>query len=115
MYGLKWTLGNTIERYTARWVVLGFLKILDVHYDPFAMHAPVTSDSSLMSLLSLTVRNKFQMKQLDVITAFLNYPQEHEVWVRFPAGYDHPLGHTFAILHKSLHGLKQAASDWYAL
>lgn len=65
-YALKWTLANTIERCKARWVVRGSLEIIDVQYGPLATHAPVASDSSLMVLLSLDVRYKLKMKQLDV-------------------------------------------------
>lgn len=66
-----------------------------------------------MVLVSLAVRYKLHMKQLDVETALLNSLLEHEVQI--PAYYNHPAGHTIALLHKSLHGLKHAASDWHAL
>lgn len=72
------------------WVVQGFLEIPDVHHDLLATHAPVASDSSLMLVPSLTVRYKMKLKQMDINTTFLNSLLDHEIWVRFPAGYDHP-------------------------
>lgn len=42
-------------------------------YDPLVIHTPVASDSLLMTLLSLVVRYKLHMNQLDVKYAFLNY------------------------------------------
>jgi len=115
IYALKWTLLNTIERYKARWVVRGFLEILDVHFNHDTTHAPVASDSSLLIMMSFIVRRDLHFKQLDVKTAFLNSPLEHDIWVRFPASQVHPLGHSFAKLRKSLYGLRQAAADWYDL
>mmetsp|Transcript_43392 Transcript_43392/g.82782 ORF Transcript_43392/g.82782 Transcript_43392/m.82782 type:complete len:83 (-) Transcript_43392:46-294(-) len=50
-----------------------------------------------MVRLSLAVRHKLHTKQLDGKTAFLNSPLEHEVRVRFPAGYNHSPGHTFSL------------------
>mmetsp|Transcript_36555 Transcript_36555/g.70156 ORF Transcript_36555/g.70156 Transcript_36555/m.70156 type:complete len:263 (+) Transcript_36555:948-1736(+) len=115
VHALKRTLENTIERYKARWVVRGVLEIPDVHYDRLATHAPVASERSLLIMFSLTMKHHLHLKQMDIITAFPNVPLVHEVWVRFPAGYLHPSGHTFAKLDKSLYGLKQAAADWYTL
>lgn len=43
-----------------------FLETPDVHYDPLAIHAPVASDSSLMSVVSLTMRYKLELYQLEV-------------------------------------------------
>lgn len=52
---------------------------------------------------------------MNIKTAFLNSPQVHAVWERFHAGYEHPYGHTFAKLDKSLYDLKQYAVEFYAL
>lgn len=106
VYALEWILANTIDRYKASWVVHGFLEIPDVHYNPLTTHALVASDSSLMVLLSLTVHYELIMKRLDAKTAYSNSPLDHEAWDRFPVGCDHPSGHAFALLHKSVHGLK---------
>mmetsp|Transcript_36402 Transcript_36402/g.69861 ORF Transcript_36402/g.69861 Transcript_36402/m.69861 type:complete len:194 (-) Transcript_36402:909-1490(-) len=106
---------NTIERYKARWVVHGFMEILDEHFSPDSTHAPVASDSSLLVMMSLVAIRVLKIKQMDAKSAFLNSPLIHDVWVRFPDGYVHSLGHSFTKLCKSLYGPKQAAADWYEL
>eukprot|EP00241_Pyramimonas_parkeae_P007853 CAMPEP_0114245730 /NCGR_PEP_ID=MMETSP0058-20121206/12063_1 /TAXON_ID=36894 /ORGANISM="Pyramimonas parkeae, CCMP726" /LENGTH=178 /DNA_ID=CAMNT_0001358825 /DNA_START=989 /DNA_END=1525 /DNA_ORIENTATION=- len=103
---------NTIERYKARWVVHGFMEILDEHFSPDSTHAPVASDSSLLVMMSLVAIRVLKIKQMDAKSAFLNSPLIHDVWVRFPDGYVHSLGHSFTKLCKSLYGPKQAAADW---
>lgn len=55
VHTFKWTLGDTVERYKAWWVVRGLLEILNVHYDPMATHAHVALNASLMVLLSFDV------------------------------------------------------------
>lgn len=103
-----WSTADTFQSCVLAFFSRGFLEILDVHYNSLATHALVASDSSLMVMLALTVRNKLHMKQLDVKTIFLNTPLQHEVGVRFPSG------HVFALLHRSLYGLKQTSSYWYS-
>lgn len=100
---------NTLEPCNANWVVRGFLEIPDVHFNPD--HAPAASGSSLLVLISLMATHNRHFKQLDVKTAFLKSPLAHEVWVRFPTGYMHPRGHSFAKLRKSLYDLRQATAD----
>lgn len=86
-----------------------------MHYDPLTTHAPVASGSSPMVLFSTTVHHNLHLKQMNVKTAFLNLTFEHEVWVGFLVGYDHPSREIFALQHTSLDVLKQATCDWYAL
>lgn len=65
IYALKRTLINTIERYKARWVVRGSMEIPDVHFDPDAAHTPVTSNSSILVMISLVVKHYLHFKHLD--------------------------------------------------
>lgn len=79
------------------------------------MYAPVASDSSLISLPALTLRHNLHLKQIDVKTAFVSSPLEHDAKVRFITGYEHPSGYSHASLHNLLRGLKHEASDRYDL
>lgn len=106
MYAWKWTLMNTPEGYMAGWAVLGVMSIPDVYFNPNATHAPVAYDSPLFDVLSLVVKHNLHFKYLDVRTAFLKFFLEHDVWVRFPNGYVHPIGRSFTKLQKSWYVLR---------
>lgn len=80
-----------------------------------AMFAHVASDSSRTVLPNMNVRHNIHKKQMDGYAASLNSSLEHEVWVSFYAGYEHPSGDAFARQHTPHDGLKQAASDWRVL
>lgn len=77
--------GNLVK-YKERWVVKGYMKIYGVDYD--STHAPLSILSTLRVLLSLAVKLKLKIHQMDVSTAFLNAILDDVVFVCPPPGYE---------------------------
>ena len=109
----KWVLhikhdkNNSIAWFKARLVTKGFIQIpgQDFTYT----FAPVTCWDSIRTLLSTTALNDYELRQLDVKTAYLNGPLEEEIYMRAPPG----LGSPYWRLRKGLYGLHQAGCQWY--
>ncbi len=71
--------------------------------------APTACLESIRTLLTLAANNDWELRQVDVKTAFLNGPLEEEIYMRKPE----ILGQGFWCLHRGLYGLKQAGRQWY--
>lgn len=113
VFKLKRDADGAIDKYKARLVVQGFAQQEGVDYDE--TFAPVAQLVSLRVLLVLSLKFNLNLHHLDVKTAFLNSPLSHVIWVRLPAGFANAEGYIYAMLLRSLYGLKQAARDWYLL
>ncbi|CAM9627937.1 unnamed protein product, partial [Phaeothamnion confervicola] len=102
---------GTILRYKARLVGQGFTQRPGVDYD--ATFAPVMSADAIFFLLSLGAEFGFEVRQMDVVTAYLNAPLTEQLWMRPPPG---PFGFEGCValeLLKAIYGLKQAAYLWH--
>jgi virulence-associated protein VapD len=109
----KWVLrikrnkdGN-ISRFKARLVVKGFTQIpgQDFTYT----FAPVARWESIRTLLTLTALHDWELRQIDVKTAYLNGPLEEEIYMRKPQ----IIGSGFWRLRRGLYGLRQSGRQWY--
>ena len=109
----KWVLhikrdkDNTISHFKARLVAKGFTQIpgQDFNYT----FAPVAHWDSIRAVLSIATLNDYELRQLDVKTAYLNGPLEEEIYMRAPPG----LGAPYWCLRKGLYGLRQARQQCY--
>eukprot|EP00798_Chlamydomonas_sp_ICE-L_P010398 gene10398-biopygen7540 len=102
--------GNgVVMRQKARVVAKGFLQRAGLDYD--LTFAPVTSKSTLRTLLAGMVHNKMFARQLDIKTAFLNGVLEEELYMEQPQGFVVPGGWVCKLI-KSLYGLKQSPRKW---
>jgi hypothetical protein len=111
----KWVLhikrdkSGDISRFKARLVAKGFTQIPGQDFT--FTFAPVARWDSIRSLLCLAALHDFELRQLDVKTAYLNGPLEEEIYMRVPDGF------TFSSLYwrlcKGLYGLRQAGRQWY--
>jgi hypothetical protein len=109
----KWVLhikhdkSNTISCFKARLVAKGFTQIpgQDFNYT----FAPVACWDSIRTVLSLATIHDYELRQLDVKTAYLNGPLDEEIYMHAPPGSDTP----YWRLQKGLYGLRQAGQQWY--
>jgi len=100
---------GVVVRQKARVVAKGFLQRAGLDYD--LTFAPVTSKSTLRTLLAGMVHNKMFARQLDIKTAFLNGVLEEELYMEQPQGFVVPRGWVCKLI-KSLYGLKQSPRKW---
>ena len=81
------------------------------YQETFALVAKL---NTIRVLLSLATNNDWQLQQLDVKNAFLNYDLEEEVYMELPPGFD--VARTdgkVCKLKKSFYGLKQSPRAWF--
>ena len=80
-------------------------------YGEESMYAPVARLSTIRMVLSLAIHNGWEIKQLDVPTAFLNGKLKTEVYIKPPEGIQEKEGIVYK-LKRALYGLKEAPKCW---
>jgi hypothetical protein len=111
----KWVLhikrdkDGTISRFKARLVAKGFTQIPGQDFS--FTFAPVACWDSIRSLLCIAAINDYEIRQLDVKTAYLNGPLEEEIYMKAPDGFNSSA--PYWRLQKGLYGLRQAGRQWY--
>lgn len=115
--GCKWVFKRKADEdgrstsYKARLVAQGFAQRYKMDYDE--VFAPVVKASTVRLLLAIASVARFQVRQIDVKSAFLNGDLEEEIYMKQPEGYtDRKDSEKVCRLKKSLYGLKQAARSW---
>ena len=98
-----------ISRFKARLVAKGFTQIPGQDFT--FTFAPVARWDSIRSLLSIAATQDYELRQLDVKTAYLNGPLEEEIYMRVPDGFT--FSSPYWRLRKGLYGLRQAGRQWY--
>lgn len=110
VYKLKRDANGEISRYKARLVARGFTQVHGTDYSD--TYAPVTRLETIRLLFALAVEKDWEIRQIDVKTAYLNGNLDEEIFMGPPKGYTVPKGHVLR-LKKALYGLKQAGRQWY--
>lgn len=111
--GSKWVLhikrnkDGLISRFKARLVAKGFTQVPGQDFTH--TFAPVARWDSIRTILTLAATLDYELRHIDVKTAFLNGPLEEELYMRKPD----MLGTGYWRLMKGLYGLKQAGRQWY--
>ena len=134
----KWVYKRKPDRYKARLVAKGFMQS---PWDIGETYAPVTRLSTVRTLLAIAAgRPDWDLRHLDISTAFINATLKEEVYMECPDGYgactDVVCGHIQSLdkkptcekcklakidtkgeiiikLKKAIYGLKQSPRDWY--
>jgi len=110
VYRVKRDADGTPTRYKARLVARGFSQVHGLDYDE--TYAPVTRLETIRLLLGVAAEKDWEIRQIDIKSAYLYGDLDEEIYMDAPPGYDVPEGH---ILHlrKALYSLKQAGRQWY--
>jgi hypothetical protein len=96
-----------VSRFKARLVAQGFTQIPGQDFNH--TFAPVARMDSIRSLLSVAAVHDFEIRHLDIKTAFLNGELDEEIYLLKPK----ILGGGFWLLLKGLYGLRQSGRQWY--
>jgi hypothetical protein len=109
----KFNSDGSLERYKARWILLGFTQRSGIDCDE--TFSPVVKTATVRIVLSLAVSGSLPVHQLDVKNVFLHVTLSNTVYCSQPTGFVDPaqLDHV-CLLNKSLYGLKQALWVWYS-
>lgn len=120
--GCRWVFRKKVNpdmttRYKARLVIKGYEQIPGVDFGD--TYAPVARLVSLRLLLAIAASQRWEIHHMDVVTAFLNPPIDHVVYMELPEGISwldpgvRKLRLPCCQLKKALYGLKQAPRLWY--
>lgn len=108
VYKTKRDADGNIIRYKCRVVAKGFMQRFGEDY--FETFAPVMAYKTLRVLLSLAAIFDYEIKQFDIVTAFLHAPIKEELYMELPEGYDEP--GMVVKLKRAVYGIKQAPRAW---
>ena len=108
VYVVKRKPDGTIDKYKARKVGRGFTQIAWINYDETYAHMMLPE--SLKILLVIALHRGWEVKQWDVVAAYLPAQLHHDVYI----SDTNEEGETeYWKLNKALYVLKQASHEWY--
>ncbi|GJP59708.1 hypothetical protein CLOP_g15083 [Closterium sp. NIES-67] len=110
IYRHKYGPEGELTRYKSRLVARGFQQTKGKDYDE--VFAPVGKGTTLRVLLAMAALLGWKIRQMDIVTAFLNGIILEEVYMKQPEGLDDGSGRVCR-LKKAIYGLKQAPRAWY--
>lgn len=111
VFKTKYGANGEVIKHKARLVIKGFYQKHGVDYDE--TYAPVMKYTSLRVLLALAAIYDWEIRQFDVVSAFLNADLKEEVYMEQPEGFEvEGQKHKVLKLRKALYGLKQAPHEW---
>ncbi|GJP38931.1 hypothetical protein CLOM_g23340 [Closterium sp. NIES-68] len=110
IYRHKYGPEGELTRYKSRLVARGFQQTKGKDYDE--VFAPVGKGTTVRVLLAIAALLGWKIRQMDIVTAFLNGIIMEEVYMKQPEGLDDGSGRVCR-LKKAIYGLKQAPRAWY--
>ena len=113
VFKIKQNADGSIAKYKARLVAKGFTQQHGIDFTE--TFAPVAKFNTIRILLAIFAIEGFNVKQMDVSTAFLHAEVEEDLYMKQPEGFEiqGEDGSTLVCkLKKSLYGLKQAGRNW---
>ena len=105
----KFNANGKIDKFKARVVAQGYTQIEGVDY--FDTYAPVVKYNSLRVILSIATIKDYEIKQMDVATAFLNADIKETLYMEQPPGFNTDKSKVCK-LNKTIYGLKQSPMEW---
>ncbi|KAL2231405.1 UNVERIFIED_CONTAM: Retrovirus-related Pol polyprotein from transposon TNT 1-94 [Sesamum indicum] len=98
-------------KYKARLVAKGFTQKEGIDYNE--IFSPVVKYTTVRIILALTAYHDWELKQMDVKTAFLHGDLDENIYMYQPFGFsDTSKPDHVCLLKKSLYGLKQSPRQW---
>ena len=95
VYRIKYNSDGKVSRYKARVVARGFNQIEGLDFDE--TYAPVTRLETIRLLLAIAVEKDWEIRQVDVKTAYLYGDLDEEIYMQPPPGYGVPEGHVLRL------------------
>ncbi|KAL0308973.1 UNVERIFIED_CONTAM: Retrovirus-related Pol polyprotein from transposon TNT 1-94, partial [Sesamum radiatum] len=102
---------DNTTRYKARLVAKGFTRKEGIDYTE--IFSPVVKFTTVRIILALTAQFYWELKQMDVKTAFLHGDLDEQIYMCQPSGFiNKEKPNHVCLLKKSLYGLKQSPRQW---
>ena len=104
---------NGLETLKARYVAKGYSQVHGIDYEE--TFSPTANITSIRILMQLSAQYDLTVHQMDVKTAFLHAPIDHEIFMEQPMGFEELSENGVKLVYrlkKSLYGLKQSGRNW---
>ena len=112
---MKYGPNGEISRFKARFAAKGFSQVRGKGFHE--TFSPTAKMSIIRIVQSLAAQNGFELRQLDVKTAYLNAKLGEDILMKQPEGFEkfdeegNPL---VCLKKKNLYGLKQSGRNWHS-
>lgn len=101
---------GTINKYRARFVAQGYTQAKGIDFHE--TFSPVVSATALRAIIAIATHHGWQIRQRDVVLAYLNGKLEEELYMEQPEGFGINADSKVCRLLRALYGLKQSGRVW---
>lgn len=98
------------DKYKARFVAKGYSQRAGIDYGE--TFSPTANLTSVRVLMQKAAQEDLILHQMDVKTAYLHAPIDHDIYMEQPEGYVKEGEKLVCKLEKSIYGLKQSGRNW---
>ena len=109
VFRIKHDSNRKILKYRARLVAQGFTQLYGIDFHE--TFAPVARLSSIRAIIALAASEDWELRQMDVKSAYLNSPIDTAIYMRLPPGYGSK--GKVARVKKGIYGLRQSGNLWH--
>jgi hypothetical protein len=102
---------GSLKKYKARLCVNGSRQIQGIDYTE--SFTPVVQWSTIRMLNTLATMHNLKGKQIDFTQAFPQAKLKEDIYLRFPAGFEHKNDKWALKLKQNLYGFVQASRNWF--
>lgn len=110
IFSYKFDSEGILTKFKARLCARGDLQLTDED-----TYAATLASQSFRALMAITAAHDLEIRQYDVVNAFVNAPIRGEIFCHTPQGFDNEMNNNKAILKlkRALYGLKSSPVYWY--